>query len=220
MGRIIASLAAAGLIVLAPAVAGAHNGNPNMESVVRSVVPRTSGLSLGVLSRDDRLALTNRSGQPVVIYGYNEEQYARVLPDGSVEVNKSSPAYYLNRDRTGTGTPVPKTASESAPPRWSLVDKTGRFEWHDHRMHFMGKGIPPQVKDRSRRQKVFDYSIPIRVGAQTGAIRGTLLWTPRKNGGPPIGAIVAFAVIVLAGALLVVRARRRRGPGVPPVEAW
>jgi hypothetical protein len=235
MRRTIAGLAFAGLALLSPATAGAHKGNPNMQSVVRSVTPHAQGLTLDVLNRDDRFQLTNRTGKPILIYGYDGEQYARVLPDGSVEVNKNSPAYYLNQDRTGTGTPVPKTASDTAPPAWSTIDRTGRFEWHDHRMHYMGKGVPPQVKDHSKRQKIDDYTIPIKVGAQKGAIHGSLLWTPQKNGGPPVGAIVAFAIVVLAGGALVVRARRRRdgeGPGDdgghdepgqadrPAVEAW
>lgn len=226
------AIAAIVSVLLGATSASAHQGNPNMESVVRAIVPHASGVSIRVLNRDDRFELTNRSRQPILIYGYNGEPYARLLPDGTVEQNTSSPAYYLNQDRSAN-VAVPKSASATASPTWQVMDKTGRFQWHDHRMHYMGTGVPPAVKDTKKRQKVFDYSIPIKVGDRAGAIDGTLLWTPQKNSGPPAGAIVAFALLVLAGIAAVVVTRRRRrddGPddddatpasGRPPaVEAW
>jgi hypothetical protein len=220
----------AALLTAAP-VASAHQGNPNMESVVRAITPRTEGVSIQVLSRDDRFELTNRSSQPIVIYGYNDEPYARLLPDGTVEQNTRSPAYYLNQERDASVV-VPKTANAKAPPTWKVLDKTGRFQWHDHRMHYMGKGVPPSVKDESRRQKIDDYTIPIKIGSSKGAIAGTLWWTPQSGGGAPVGAIVAFVLLVGLGLGAVVLKRRRQGPGddrgegenprerPAPVEAW
>lgn len=229
----ITSIASAAMtaLLLGATSAPAHQGNPNMESVVRAIVPHTSGVAIQVLNRDDRFELTNRSGRPIVIYGYNREPYARLLPDGTVEQNTSSPAYYLNQDRTAN-VAVPASASATAPPTWKVLDKTGRFQWHDHRMHYMGKGVPASVKDTGKRQKVFDYTIPIRVGTQAGAIDGTLLWTPQSNGGPPVGAIVVLVGLVLAGVAAVVVKRRRRADAAPDehdddasdrpraVEAW
>lgn len=195
----------------------AHEGNPNMQSVVKSVTPVTSGITLDVLNRDDRFELTNRSDKAVVIHGYDKEQYARLLPDGTVQVNKRSPAFYLNDDRYAD-VKVPATAEAKAAPRWSTVDKTGRFQWHDHRMHYMAKGVPSSIKDKSRRQRIFAYEIPIRIGGEPGAIAGTLLWTPQPDGGPPVAAIVAFVAIAILGiAAVVITRRRRRGPAK---EAW
>lgn len=197
-----------GLAAAPPAVL-AHQGNPNMQSVIRAVQPSTPGLELQIVNRDDHFELVNATGKSVVIYGYNGEPYARVLADGTVEVNRRSPAYYLNQDRLGTAT-VPPTADPKAPPVWSVVDKAERFQWHDHRMHWMGKGVPPQVKDDAKRQKVFDYTIPIKVGGQKGKILGTLWWTPQDAGGPPTAAIVAFVLITLVLLAYVVLVRRRR----------
>ena len=113
--------------------------------------PAVPGLQVQVLNYDDRLLLINRTGKTVLVRGYEREPYARLRADGTVEVNRRSPSYYLNEERYG-GTPVPDSASPKAPPQWSEVSKTGRFETHDHRIHWMSKGTtPPQVKDEDKR---------------------------------------------------------------------
>jgi hypothetical protein len=214
----------AGLAAMAPTAALAHQGNPNMKSIVDALEPRVPGISLRVLSGDDRFQLTNRGNQTVLVQGYDQEPYARITPDGTVAVNHNSPAFYLNTERYGAVT-VPKTASAKATPDWQVLDKTGTFEWHDHRMHWMATTVPGIVKDKKAKTKVFDYRIPIRIGASQGQILGTLWWDPAQDGGPPPGAIVAFVVLLLAGGAAVVIARRRRG-GPPPAtaadgpEAW
>lgn len=209
-----------GLAAIAPTAALAHQGNPNMKSVVDALQPRTAGLTLQVLSGDDRFQLTNRSDETVVVQGYDQEPYARIAPDGTVEVNHNSPAFSLNTERYGAVT-VPRTASAKATPDWQVLDKTGVFEWHDHRMHWMAETVPGVVKDKAAKTKIFDYEIPIRVGATQGRILGTLWWDPAKDGGPPVGAIVALVVLVVAGAIAVVVARRRRrGPVAAGRESW
>jgi hypothetical protein len=210
---------AAALLVLTaavPAAALAHQGNPNMKSVVRALQPHVPGITLQVLSGDDRFQITNRSTTTVLVQGYDKEPYARITPDGTVSVNHNSPAFYLNTDRYGAVT-VPKTANAQATPDWQVLDKTGVFEWHDHRMHYMARDVPPIVKDKSKRTKIFDYKIPIKIGSDEGRILGTLWWAPPKGGGAPTGAIVAFVVLLVAGGLAVVVTRRRRGrgPGAP-----
>lgn len=218
MRRALALGVAVALLAASPAAA--HQGNPNFRSVVDAVTPAVKGLTLRVLNYDDRFELTNHSGRTVTVQGYDGEPYARVRADGTVEVNKRSPAYYLNDDRYAD-VKVPASADPKAPPQWSVVDKTASLQWHDHRMHWMSKSMPPQVKDRSKRTKVFDYAIPLRVGAQPGSIRGTLFWQPASSGGAPVGMIaglVALAVVGL-GAVAVVRRRRAEGP-VEGAEAW
>ena len=151
---------------LPAASALAHGGNPNFRSEFRAVRPAVPGLQVQVLNYDDRLLLINRTGKTVLVRGYEREPYARLRADGAVEVNKRSPSYYLNEERYG-GTPVPPSASPKAPPQWSLVSKTGRFETHDHRIHWMSKGAtPPQVTDKDKRTKVFDWRVPIEVGSR------------------------------------------------------
>lgn len=218
------AVAALAAVALAPTTALAHQGNPNMKSVIDALRPHPQGITLQVLGGDDRFQLTNRSDQTVIVEGYDDEPYARIAPDGTVQVNHNSPAFYLNTERYGA-VPVPASASAKATPDWHVLDKTGVFEWHDHRMHWMAKTIPSVVKDRSAKTKISNYDIPIKFGSTQGRILGTVWWDPAPDGGPPVGAIIALVVLVLAGAAAVVVVRRRRGGDREPVaagsgEAW
>jgi hypothetical protein len=51
---------------------------------------------------------------------------------------------------------VPASAGASDPPQWQVIDKTGQFEWHDHRIHWMSPVTPPQVKNKNKLTKIFD----------------------------------------------------------------
>jgi hypothetical protein len=200
-----------------------QGSNYNYRSYITSVAPKVPGLSLEVLEFADRLVLRNHTGRTVTVDGYEGEPYARVLGNGAVEVNISSPAYYLNQSFYGQVT-VPPSASVHAQSRWSVVDRTGQFEWHDHRIHWMSPVPPAKVTDRSKRTKIFDWQVPIQVGTHTGAVDGQLFWVPEEGTKTPVGAIVALVAIVLAGLALVLFVRRRRrksnGPTKPVGEAW
>jgi uncharacterized protein YcnI len=218
-----AVLLALTIVLLAAPAALAHKGNPNYLSQINSISPPLQGVHVEVVNRDDRLQLTNRSGKDVVVLGYQGEPYARIAGDGSVEVNLNSPAQYLNEERFG-GVPIPANASKGAAPSWKKVSGSGRFEWHDHRAHWMGKGKPPMVKDENAKTKIYDWKVTIEEGGRAGAITGTLFWTPLPGGGAPMGAIIAGAAIVIALCLAVVLVRRRRtGEGSTSgeaAEAW
>jgi hypothetical protein len=218
-----AAVAAALLAVLAAAPAAlAHQGNPNYLSQVDAISPPTGGVTVEVLNRDDRLLLHNTSSEDVVVEGYDEEPYARVRADGTVEVNTRSPAYYLNDDRFAD-VDVPEGIDGSGAPEWKQIGDTGRFEWHDHRAHWMGKTTPPQVKDESVRTKVFEWKVPLEIGGARGTIAGTLFWTPLPGGGPPLAAIFAGAGFLIACCIAVAVVRYRRRSDEQPAkeaEAW
>ncbi len=79
---------AAALVAAAPA--SAHQADPNFLSRVDAVTPSTRGVTVDVVNRDDSLLLINDSGRDVVVYGYNDDPYARIAADGTVAV-KSPP---------------------------------------------------------------------------------------------------------------------------------
>jgi hypothetical protein len=204
-----------------------QGGNYNYRSEITSITPDVQGLGIEVLEFADRLVLTNHTGKTVTVYGYSGEPYARVQADGTTEQNTRSPAVYLNTNFYGDVT-VPPSASASARPAWVVVDRTGSFEWHDHRIHWMSPVTPPQVKDKSKRTLIFHWSVPISVGAQRGVVTGQLFWVPDSSKAP-VAAIVALILIVLAAIAFVVWVRRRRAGSGSPVadsdtgeakEAW
>jgi hypothetical protein len=211
--------------IAAPALA--HTGNPDFESVV-TAIDGVPGLKAQVLNGDDRLLLINTGRRTVTVQGYDGEPYARLRADRVVEVNQHSPARYLNDDRFGQ-VEVPASASAKASPLWEPVARDGRFEFHDHRIHWMSKTDPPQVRDdRSGRRKVSDWTVPVRTaGASAGAIRGTLWWRG-TGGGAPAAMFVGLAAFALLSAAFVVVVRRRRAAATHPVavgsspkdEAW
>ena len=217
MLRSTAAVAVAALAFAGPA--SAHQANPNYLTRVDAITPATKGVSVDVINRDDQLLLRNSSGREVVVEGYNDDPYARIAADGTVSVNTRSPAYYLNDDRYGEA-PIPKGVTGTGAPRWKVLDKTGRFQWHDHRMHWMARTRPPQVKDPGKRTVVFDWKVPLEVSGRRGDIAGTLFWTPRPA--TPVAFIVIASVVMVAlcAAALVVRRRRDRADGDEPAEAW
>ena len=219
--RLAALLALLTLLLTAP-VALAHEGNPNYRSVVKGVTPATSGANFEILNFDDRILLHNTSGKDIELFGYENEPYAQVKADGTVLVNTNSKAYYLNEDRQGE-TAVPQDLPSE--PAWKELSKSGRFEWHDHRMHWMGEGDPPQLQDKGKETVIYDnWEIPIAVGGAKGAVTGTLTWVPLDNGGIPLGAVFGFAALIILLSIAVFIIRRRRGApadsGKEPVEAW
>jgi hypothetical protein len=196
-------------LVAVPAAALAHGGNPNFRSIFNGLSTPLPGVKVQVIGYDSLYELRSTAKQPVTIYGYDGEPYSRILPDGTVQQNTNSSAVYLNNDEFGTA-PVPAHAHKGAPVVWKTVDKTATITWHDHRMHYIGKGRPPKVTDTHKKTKIFDYTIPLSEGATKSNITGTLFWVGPAGGGFPIGAGIAFAVILLGGAVLVVTVRRRR----------
>ncbi len=215
-GTVAAALTA--LCVAAPA-AIAHEGNPNYRSEVRAIAPAVAGLDARVLNYDDRIQLDYEGRRALVVEGYRGEPYLRFSPDGRVDVNRRSPAAYLNQDRFAQ-VEMPGEANHEAPPEWQVVARNGRYDWHDHRIHWMSEGAdPPQVEDEAQRTKVFDWKIPMAAAGDQVAVRGTLTWLGGDEGGFPLGAALSLAAAVALGGMLVWFVRRRR-TARPKAEAW
>jgi hypothetical protein len=198
--------------------------NHHYRSTLERVTPVVHGVKWRVLDYNDEIELTNRSHETVTVFAYSGDQpYVRILANGSVELNENSPAYYLNQSFFAGGVVPPANATSTAPADWVTVAKTGMFLWHDHRIHFLSPALPAVVKSRGvdKTTLVFDWTVPIQVGTTNGNLYGKLVWIAEKPFSVPIGAIIAFVLIVLGSVALVVVVRRRRAadPGQSR-EAW
>ena len=128
--------------------------------------------------------------------GYAGEPYLRVGPNGVFE-NTRSPATYLNRSTTITGSP-PKSADAKATPVWRRVSTGTTARWHDHRAHFMGGDDPPEVVRHPDQRRVVDnWVIPMRVGSTDVAARGQLIYVPPPSPWPWVVVAVLIAALVV-----------------------
>ncbi|MFT4264845.1 MAG: hypothetical protein QM572_15785 [Nocardioides sp.] len=198
-------LAALAWSVPVPAYAGTFGG---YETKVTGVTPSVAGVRVRATLNGEGITVTNASDQPVIVEGYQGEDYLEVTSTG-VRQNDLSPAVYLNKEQT-IGS-LPQDAAADKAPQWSVVSGDDHVQWHDHRIHWMGASEPPAVAaDPGHRHLVSRWTIPIRVGTTTGAITGTLSYVPGSRWGAwlPYLAIGAGVVVVVAVQLLVVRRRR------------
>ncbi len=210
----ILAVALLAAVTLAPAAAAhprAKGYARGFQSTVQSVRPEVAGLAVTVVDGDDRLRIENESGTELLVLGYDREPYLRIGPDG-VYRNERSPASYLNRDRFAR-IAVPLKADPGAKPVWRRVSSRPAWQWHDHRIQWMGLGPPTQVREAPRAtHAIFDWQVPARLGDRALMVSGRLDYVPPKEGGTS-SAVVALVAItgaaaVLALGLLLVRLRR------------
>ena len=234
MARRLLLLVALAFLALVPVAYATVSQTPDItnthySSMLERVYPVVKGVSWKVIDLNDEIEVINHSGRTVTVYGYSQSSanvaydggpYAQILPNGTVQVNTTSKAYYLDQSFFANYANVPVSASASGYPlNWLTLAKTGEYTWHDHRIHYTSPATPVAVKDVHRRTLIFAWYVPIEVGSTKGYLYGKLFWNAEKSFSIPIGAIIAFIVVVMGGAALVIVVRRRRGPA-PPREAW
>ncbi|WP_229403941.1 MULTISPECIES: hypothetical protein [Micromonospora] len=202
LAGVLAGLAA----VLATATpAAAHGGESpdgtDYRAEVTGVAPARPGLTARVVEGGARLELVNRTGRPIEVIGYTGEPYLRVGPDGVYE-NSRSPATYLNRTLAGD-TALPAQADPAAAPDWRRVGDGPTARWHDRRARWQESAPPAAVRaDPTREQRVRDWVVPLRDGAEPVEIRGTLDWVPPPDAYPWwVAATLGFLLVGSAGLL-------------------
>lgn len=193
------------LLVAGAPPAAAHGGpggsDPpasNYRSVVRSIDPAPDGLRVRTIDAGAGVELVNRTGEDVIVLGYEGEPYLRIGPEGVFE-NQRSPATYLNRDRQANSE-VPEEADGAAPPDWRRIDDGPSARWHDHRAHWMGAEDPAAVQAApGRRHTVIDpWEIPLRVGDDDVIVTGRLEYVPGPSGWPWLAGGVALTAAIVA----------------------
>lgn len=204
---------AAFAIAAAPAQVAAHgDDSAKYESIITAVEPQVPGLEVSVPGGGAHMEVRNRTGREVVVEGYEGERFARLRPDGTVEVNLRSPSWWINKDTMGNA-PVPPEATADARPVWKSQTTNGLLDWHDHRIHWMGGALPERVKDPAKRTKVLDWEVPLTVGNTEVKVSGVLWWKGDSAAGATVPAS-AIAVLIAVGLLIAIIALLRlRGRG-------
>jgi hypothetical protein len=215
----VALLALFALVPPAAAHPRAKGYARGFQSKILTVRPEVAGLEVTVVDGDDRLRVSNESGTELLVLGYDGEPYLRIGPSG-VYRNERSPAAYLNRDRFARVS-VPLTADPGAAPEWRLVSPRPTWQWHDHRIQWMGAGPPAQVRSAPKQtHAIFDWNVPGRLGDRPFSVAGRLDYVPPSGGGasaPLVAAVVITGVaVVVALVLLLLRLRRGEEAAVEP----
>jgi hypothetical protein len=161
---------------------------------------------LEVLGGDAFLVVRAHPGAEVEVPGYEGEPYLRIAADGTVELNRRSPARFLNEAQLGAAeVDVPPQADPEAAPVWETVGSDGEFAWHDHRIHWMSGSAPPHVETGAAEvQPVMDWEVGLLVDGREVLASGELLWHP----GPGPVVVGGLLALTLAAGLALALVRR------------
>lgn len=176
----------------------------NTVSVVESVTPPLTGVTVDIVGGDAFLRVRATPGVEVQVPGYQGEPYLWVRADGSVWRNVSSPASKVNENRYITGSAPEVTTRPGVPlpePAWEAYGSGGEVMWHDHRVHWMGTSEPPTIDAEGLVQR---WEVPIVVDGVDVTVTGSL----RRIDGASV-LWWALAGVVAAAVFL---ARRRLSP--------
>ena len=81
--------------------------------------------------------------------------------------------------------PPGRSRSESGSGRWEIVAEREAFGWHDHRIHWMAKELPPRVATTpDEAQHVYDWEIPATLDGEALAVEGSLDYAPPPSASP------------------------------------
>ena len=137
------------------------------------------------------LRLTVAPGSDVTVLGYSGEPYLW-FTHGRILENVRSPAVWLNKRKSASPTEkAPKPYSATATPLWETVTVGTSYRWHDQRVHVF-----------SSDSHSFNWTVPLQVNGQNGAITGRL----DLIAGPPL-AVPLLAIVVLPVAVFFIARR-------------
>ena len=177
---LVAALSGVAVGVAAWAVpASAHGGGTPVpdaayyRTALTGVVPAPAGVAVRVDPAGEWVELSYTGPGSVIVYGYLAEPYLRVTSTG-VDENSLSPSTYLNRSLFADSVPTGAAAADVA-PAWHRIGSTGRVQWHDHRLHWMGRAQPPAVAaDPRRAHEVGTWVMHATADGAPFEVRGTL----------------------------------------------
>ena len=192
---LLATIAAAAVLLIAPATAAADPAGPtDYESEIVAVVPPLDTVELSIAGGDSFVVVDVERGTEVVVIGNQGEHYLRIDPDGQVWENRRSPDTYANVERYGIGS-LPPQADASAEPEWRRVGSGGTWAWHDHRAHRMDPFPPLNVE---RGEVVLDAVVPLLVDGTEVDVRVSSVWMPAPSPWPGVvGVALGLAAVLL-----------------------
>lgn len=199
-----------GMVPIPPAAADPV-GPTNYRSRVLSVSPTPpSGVVVEILGGDAFVRLQVPRGHTATVPDYSTSDgagpYLRFDADGTVRRNANAVATIINRSRSGPTREAPPSPRTS---RWEVVSSDGSYQWHDHRIHLMGKARAWTGDDHRIDMGGPDgtWEIPLAIDGRASTITGELVHVP-----PPPSWLWWSLVPLLAVLIALVGRRRPAGP--------
>ena len=207
--RILASVAAAVALLAAAPAALAHQGSPNFLSQINQVDPRRRRRH-GQRAQPRRpAAAAEHQRRDVVIEGYSGEPYARIDADGTVVGQHRLRGLLHQRGARRAGRGAARRGLQGrAALEGDLADRPLRVARPPHALDG-ARATPSRSRTRTCARRCSTGRCRSQVDGRPGAITGTLFWTPLPSAGLPLGAIFAFAALVI---VLCDRGDRRAAP--------
>ena len=173
----------------------------NYRTTVAGLAPAVPGVRVRVLEAGDKLELTNRTAQEILVLGYRSEPFLRVGPSG-VLVNRSAPTVAANQPGW-EGDPTAPPGDPAAAPDWRRVSDQPIAVWHDHRSHWHGEKDPAAVQQAAAASQVVmpNWQVPLRVGSRPATLTGSVAWVP----GPPAWPWLLLAVLLCVAVVVTAR---------------
>lgn len=170
-------------VVAVAGPASAHEQSLPTETVVDAVDLDVAGLTVEVVgSAADQLLLRNEGDATVEVLDEDGDAFLRIGPDG-VEANLGERAWFEGNDPYGVVQADPGVRDGTAPDDWRLVSVEPAWTTYDHRLHPGDLELPDRV-DRER--TLAEWTVPLRSGDETGAVRGRILTRPVLGGFQPV----------------------------------
>lgn len=198
-----------------PASAIAHGSeDASYRSTITAIEP--AGLPIDVtMTSGDEIRFENEGDDELVLCGYEAdscEEWVRLGPEG-VFVDENSKAFFSNAEDDNLGE-IPEDAGTGEPDFQRVREAPAFYSYHDHRVHWMGRAVPPGVDESdSSVQKVMDGEVEFRYGDTPGVVKvrvdyvGGASWIERSGEQLLVGAGILVMVIVFA--VDAIRRRRR-----------
>lgn len=155
-----------------PPPAGAHGeSSPFVRTVVDDVQAPAPGVQV-VTEAGNAVALrvANRGPAELEVTAPRGEPFLRIGPRGTF-ANVAS-LYWYQSGNPDAIAQLPPAIPRGAPPRWVRVSEVPTWTWFEHRLHPAPISVPPGLAGTQRRQTLFEWSVPIRVGGRPGQIDG------------------------------------------------
>jgi hypothetical protein len=197
--RVATVAAVAGAIAILVPAAPAQAHPPGIQPAVDyrtriiAVTPRMAGLHARYVADGSRLELRNDSGRTIEVLGYQGEPMLQVRPNG-VWQNTRAPSLYVDK----LGVAINPATDPHAEPHWQQISDRPLARWQDHRALWHGNPPPPVRADPTHAHRVSNWRVPLRDGATSLAITGTLDWVP-----PPQPGTWWLLVLVVAATISI-----------------